>query len=168
MPNEIEVMRADPKLDVRDIVRLIDICREERRTVLDHYTVEEEKEYIENLNPREAVFVARIDRTKFAGFAAIAQRWTYSKRLTHCGEVGTWVTPNYRRCRVGTALWQIGVLPWCQKQGFRHLGFFIMAQNTESVAFYTSLGFQTCGHHHRLVNWAGEFLDAIEMEMWLE
>jgi len=43
MPNDIEVMRADPELDSQDIVRLIDICREERRTVLDHYTVEEER-----------------------------------------------------------------------------------------------------------------------------
>jgi len=168
MSHEIEVMRADPDLDSQDIARLIRICRKERHTVLDHYTVEEEREYMKNLHPREAVFVARIDRVGFAGFAGIARRWPYSKRLEHCGEVGTWVTPAYRRCGVGTALWQIGVFPWCRKQGFKHLGFFIMAHNAESIAFYESLGFRVCGYHRRIVNWDGEFLDAIEMERWLE
>lgn len=168
MPHEIEVMRADPALDSQDIARLISICREERRTILDHYTVEEEREYIKNLHPREAVFVARIDRVEFAGFASVARRWLYSKRLKHCGEVGTWVTPACRRCGVGTALWQIGVFPWCRKQGFKHLGFLIMAHNTGSIAFYESLGFRVCGYHRRVVNWDGEFLDAKEMERWLE
>ncbi len=168
MSYEIEVTKADPEMDSQDIVRLINICREERRTVLNRYTVEEEKEYIKNLNPREAVFVARIDRATFAGFAGIARRWPYSKRLEHCGEVGTWVTPIYRRCGIGTALWQNGVFLWCRKQGFKHLGFFVMTHNTESIAFYKSLGFQVCGYHRQLVNWDEEFLDATEMEMWLE
>ncbi len=85
---KIEVVRADPNKDSKDIAGLIGICREGLSTVLDHYTVEEEKEYIKNLYSRDAVFVALIDGAKFAGFASIARRWPYSKRLKHCGEVG--------------------------------------------------------------------------------
>ena len=43
-----------------------------------------------------------------------------------------------------------------------------MAHNQEAVAFYEHLGFKVCGRHHQLVNWEGEYLDAVEMEMWLE
>lgn len=168
MSLKVKVMRADPDLDSQDIARLIDICREERRTVLNHYTIEEEMEYLKNLHPREAVFVARIPKGKFVGFAAIARRWPYSKRLQHCGEIGTWVMPTYRRRGVGRALWQLGIFPWCRKQKFKHLGFFIMALNKQSIAFYESLEFRVCGYHRRLVDWNGEFLDAVEMEMWLE
>ena len=168
MSLKIEVRKANPNMDSQDIARLIEICREERRTILDYYTVEEEKKYLKNLHRRDAVFVARIEGTKFAGFAAIAQRWSYSKRLQHCGEVGTWVMPTYRRRGVGTALWQVGVFSWCRKSEFKHLRFFIMVHNTDSIAFYENLGFRACGYHRRLVNWDGQFLDAIEMEMWLK
>lgn len=74
MSLKVEVMRADPDVDSQDITRLIDICREERRTVLDHYMVEDEMEYLKNLHPREAVFVARTPKGKFVGFAAIARQ----------------------------------------------------------------------------------------------
>lgn len=168
IPHTIEVMRADPIRDARRIARLIDICRRERRTVLDHYTEEEEQAYIEGLHPRDAVLVAYIDGVGFAGFAGIARRWPYSERLKHCGEGGTWVMPEFRRIGVGRALWHEGVLPWCQKVGFHHLGFFVMAHNKDAIAFYESLGFRTCGYHRRLVNWEGDLLDAVEMEMWLE
>lgn len=84
----IEVRTADPVQDAGRIAILIDICRRERRTILDHYTEEEEKVYIENLHSRDAVFVAYLDG-EFAGFAGIARRWGYSERLKHCGEAGT-------------------------------------------------------------------------------
>jgi RimJ/RimL family protein N-acetyltransferase len=165
---KIVVVRADPNIDAKYIAGLIGICREERRTVLNHYTVEEEREYIKNLHSRDAVFVARIDGEKFSGFASIARRWPYSKRLKHCGEVGTWVMPAYRRRGVGTTLWKIGILPWCDKNRFTHLGFFIMAHNKEGIRFYESLGFRVCGYHRQLVNWDGKFLDALELEMRIE
>jgi len=168
MSHKIKVMRANPDMDSQDIARLIKICREERRTVIDYFTVEEEREYLKNLHPKDSVFVARIDGVEFAGFASVSRRWPYSKRLQHCGEVGTYVMPAFRRRGVGSALWQIGVFPWCRIHGFKHLGFFIVADNRESIAFYESLGFRVCGYHRRVVNWEGDFLDAIEMELWLE
>lgn len=168
IPHTIEVIGADPIRDAGRIARLIDICRSERRTVLNPYTEEEERAYIESLHPRDAVFVAYIDGVEFAGFAGIARRWSYSERLEHCGEGGTWVMPEYRRMGVGRALWYKGVLPWSRRVGFHHLGFFVMAHNRDAIAFYERLGFRTCGYHRRLVNWDGDLLDAVEMEMWLE
>jgi len=100
MSHKIKVMKANPDMDSQDIARLINICREERRTVIDYYTVEQEREYIKNLHPRDAVFVARIDGVEFAGFAAVSRRWPYSKRLQHCGEVGTYVMPTFRRVKI--------------------------------------------------------------------
>ena len=42
---------------------------------------------IEAMGPREQVFVANMNG-EFAGFAGIAPRWSYSERLSHCGEGG--------------------------------------------------------------------------------
>jgi len=164
---KILVEHAVPIRDARYIAHLINICREERRTVLSHFTENEERSYLENMGLREAVFVARVEE-QFAGFAGIAPRWGYSDRLKHCGEGGTWVMPVWRGKGVGTSLWREGIIPWCKKVGFKHIGFFVMAHNKGAIAFYESLGFRVCGSHRRLVHWNGEYLDAIEMERWLE
>ena len=163
----VAVERAIPERDAGPISRLIDICRSERRTVLDQYGPEEEAEYIMNLGPRAAVFVARVDG-KFAGFAGIAPKWDYSQRLRHCGKGGTWVMPEFRRRGVATALWREGILPFCHDAGFHHVGHFVMAHNERAIAFYENLGFRICGRHDKLVDWDGELLDAVEMEMWPE
>ena len=100
----IEIAHAVPERDAAPISRLINTCRNERRTVLNEFSPDEERAYIKGLGPREAVFVARVDG-KFAGFAGIAPRWGYSERLRHCGEGGTWVMPEMRGRGVGSALW---------------------------------------------------------------
>lgn len=164
---EINVEHADPDRDAAPISRLIGVCRRERRTILNHYSPEEERAYLEGMGPRQAVFVARVG-DEFAGFAGIASRWGYSERLWHCGEGGTWVMPGMRGKGVGTALWRKGVFPFCAEKGFRHIGAFVMAHNRGAIAFYESLGFRVCGHHTRLIDWDGEFLDAVEIEIWLE
>lgn len=163
---KIEIEHAVPERDALPISELIDVCRSEKRTVLNSFSPEEERAYIEGLGPREAVFVASVDR-EFAGFAGVAPRWGYSERLRHCAECGTWVVPQMRARGVGSALWRKGVLPFCAEKGFRHVGAFVMAHNRGSIAFYESLGFRVCGYHRRLVEWNGEFLDAVEIEMWL-
>jgi RimJ/RimL family protein N-acetyltransferase len=56
---------------------------------------------------------------------------------------------------------------FCTEKRFRHVGAFVMTHNLGSIAFYKSLGFRVCGYNRRLVEWDGEFLDAVEIEMWL-
>jgi len=163
----IDVARAVPESDAAPIANLIDICRRERRIVLNNFTPEEERAYLEAMGPREVVFVARVDG-EFAGFAGIAPRWEYSEKLKHCGECGTWVMPGMRGRGVGSALWRAGVLPFCREAGFRHVGTFVMAHNVSAIAFYESLVFSVCDRHRRLIDWDGELLDAVEIEMWLK
>jgi hypothetical protein len=59
MENTI-VMQADPERDSKYIAELINICIDEKRTILNPYSEEEEKLYLNNLQNREAVFVAYI------------------------------------------------------------------------------------------------------------
>jgi GNAT superfamily N-acetyltransferase len=162
----IKVERANPDRDAQSIAQLIQICRQERRTVLDAYSAEDEKAYLDQLRSPDAVFVAYANDA-FAGFASMARRWPYSERLHHCGEGGTWVMPAFRRTGVGRALWQNGVIPWCEKVGFHHVGFFVMAHNHDAITFYETLGFRVCGYHRKLIQWDQEYLDAVEMEIWL-
>ncbi len=163
----MKVERAVPERDAAPISRLINICRDERRTVLDAYTPESEREYLESMGSREVVYVAHVDG-EFAGFAGVAPRYGYSERLRHCGEGGTWVMPEMRGRGVGSALWREGILPFCVETSFRHVGAFVMAHNKDAIAFYESLGFHVCGFHRRLVDWDGELLDAVEIEKWLD
>jgi len=163
----LKVERAVPERDAAPISRLINICRDERRTVLDAYTPESEREYLESMGSREVVCVAYVDG-EFAGFAGVDPTYGYSERLRHCGEGGTWVMPEMRGRGVGSALWREGILPFCVEAGFRHVGAFVMAHNMGAIAFYESLGFNVCGYHRRLVDWDGELLDAVEIEKWLD
>ena len=163
----MKVERAVPERDAAPIAGLIGICRDERRTVLDAFTVEDERQYLDSMGPREVVYVAYVDG-EFAGFAGVAPRYGYSERLRHCGEGGTWVMPGMRGKGVGSALWREGILPFCTEAGFRHVGASVMAHNQGAIAFYESLGFSVCGYHRRLVDWDGELLDAVEIEKWLD
>ncbi len=163
----LKIERVVPERDTAPISTLINICREERRTVLDAYTSESEREYLESMGSREVVYVAYVDG-ELAGFAGVAPRYGYSERLRHCGEGGTWVMPEMRGRGVGSALWREGILPFCAEAGFRHVGAFVMAHNMGAIAFYESLGFSVCGYHRRLVDWDGELLDAVEIEKWLD
>ncbi|MFX0173304.1 MAG: GNAT family N-acetyltransferase [Candidatus Hodarchaeota archaeon] len=164
----IQIIRADPERESKDISKLIKICREEKKTVLDNYTAHGEEIYIKNLPPRDAIFVARQEGPTFAGFASVNQRFHYSERLKHCGEVGTWIMLKFRRKGVDSSLWKRGIIPWCQKMGFKHLGFAIIAQNKEGIAFYEHLGFHVCGYHRKLIlGYDGKYIDALEMELWL-
>ncbi len=66
---------------------------------------------------------------------------------------------------IGTALWKQGIFHFSNKVGFTHIGAIIMAHNKEAIAFYESLGFRVCGYHRYLVDWSGELLDAVEIEL---
>jgi len=163
---EILVEHAQPRRDAPKISALIRVCREEKRTTLNAFTPEQEEAYLRSMPGREAVFVAYVGG-EFAGFAGVSPRWSYSERLRHCGECGTWVTPGLRGKGVGRALWESGVVPWCKEQEFRHLGALVMAHNAGSIAFYERLGFHVCGYHRKVVDWDGELLDAVEIEKLL-
>ena len=160
----IIIKHADPVRDAGPISELINLCVDERRTVLNRYTPEEERDYLLGLRPRAAVFVAYVGGV-FAGFAGISPRWSYSNRLRHCGEPGTWVMPEFRGLGVGRALWVEGVFPWCRLHGFTYLGACVMAHNAGAIGFYEKLGFKVCGYHSRMVDWDGEMLDAVEIEL---
>ena len=60
-----------------------------------------------------------------------------------------------------------GDIPLCRESGFRHVGASVMARNKEVISFYESLGFRVCGHHSNLIDWDGELLDAVEIEVWI-
>ena len=50
---DIVIRRADPVTDSQDISNLIEICRSERRTILNSYSPQAEEAYIKNLSDSE-------------------------------------------------------------------------------------------------------------------
>ena len=164
---DLLIRHASPVEDSQLISELINICIREKRTVLNPYSPREERHYLENLQSREAVFVAYIDDV-FAGFAGVAPRYAYSDKMSHCGECGTWVMPEHRGMGVGRALWERGILPWCSENGLTRLGAMVMTHNTGSITFYEKIGFKVVGTHRKVVKWKEEYIDTVEIERILE
>lgn len=165
--SKIIIEHADPERDSTDIAKLINLCRENRWTVLNEFTAEEESEYLRNMGSREAVFVATINN-EFAGFSGLAPRFSYSDKMLHCAEGGTWVLPDHWSKGVGKTLWLEGNFPFGKRVGFRHYGHFVPINNKRAIRHYEKLGFRACGYHRRFIQWSPEeFEDAVEMELWL-
>ena len=164
--SNVIVERVNPERDAQNIAHLINWCADRKLTVLPHFTVEEEMSYLMNMPPREMVFVANVDG-KFAGFAGIAPRFSYSPHLTHCAEGGTWVVQDFWGKGVSKMLWIEGCFPWGREVGFRHYSHFVPVHNLRAIRHYEKLGFRVCGYHRQLVEWAdGTSEDAVIMEQW--
>ena len=165
---DIVVEHALPNRDAGNIANLINLCAENRWTVLNMFTEEEERAYLEGMGPREAVFVAFVDGD-FAGFSGLAPKVGYSDRLLHCAEGGTWVLPEYWGTGVSKALWRQGNFPFGGRVGFSHYSHFVPVHNARAIRHYERLGFRICGYRREYVEWPdGSLEDAVLMELRLE
>lgn len=118
------------------------------------------------MNPRECVYVAYVDG-EFAGFSGLAPKVSYSDKMKHCAEGGTWVRPKYWGTGVAKELWTQGNFPFGDTVGFRHYSHSVPINNMRAVRHYEKLGFRICGYHRKYVEWSpGEYGDAVEMELW--
>jgi RimJ/RimL family protein N-acetyltransferase len=165
---DIVVEHAVPERDAGELARLINLCVENQWTVLNEFTEETERAYLEAMGSREAVFVAYVEG-EFAGFSGLAPKVGYSDLLLHCAERGTWVLPKYWGSGVSKALWLRGNFPFGRKVGFHHYSHFVPVHNTRAIRHYEKLGFRVCGCRRRYVEWPdGSLEDAVLMELSLE
>ena len=129
------------------------------------WTIEEEARYLASLSPREAIHVAVDAARGIVGFQSL-DLWSQLDSMAHVGQVGTFVSPEWRGRGVGRQLW-IATGSFARDAGYRKLVIQVRASNTTAQAFYRRLGFQDCGRLTRQVIIDGVEDDELLMECFV-
>jgi ribosomal protein S18 acetylase RimI-like enzyme len=130
------------------------------------WSMEEEREYIESLYPRDAIHVA-VDRTGTVVGIQVLDRWSaLLPAMSHVAQVGTYLLPEWRRQGVGHKLWAHTVA-YARNAGYRKLVIQVRGSNRAAQSFYAGLGFTTCGRLARQITIDGVDDDEVLMELFL-
>jgi ribosomal protein S18 acetylase RimI-like enzyme len=141
----VSVRRATPD-DAPGIVRVLRVVVDERifSAIDEVWSVDQERQFLSSLSPREAVHVA-VDVTGAIVGLQIVDRWSPLLRSTaHVGQVGTFLLPERRQQGIGARLWD-ATLAFARGVGYRKLVIQVRASNWTALRFYARLGFVECG-----------------------
>ena len=108
------------------------------------WNAEEERRFVEQLSPREAIHVAVDDAEVVVGLQ-ILDRWSpMLGSMAHVGQVGTFVLPAWRGCGIGHDLWDVTRV-FARSVGYGKLVIQVRGSNVAAQAFYRDIGFMACG-----------------------
>jgi len=137
-------------------------------TVLDTpFTVEAEREYIENFPQRGVFHVAecRADR-KVVGFQSVEPFATYTHAFDHVAVIGTFVHLSYLRQGIGTRLSEV-TFETAKGLGYEKFFTYVRADNPASLAFHLKLGFHVVGMAQRQARFGQTYVDEVIIEKFL-
>lgn len=165
-PHSPMIRRAVPD-DAAGVVSVLETIADERiHSAIDTvWTVEAERRYIEGLSAREAIHVVVDDGGRIVGLQ-ILDRWSPIGSMSHAGQVGTFLLPEWRGRGIGRALWGT-TLTFARDAGYRKLVIQVRGSNTAAQAFYRRLGFQDCGRLARQVIIDGVEDDEVLLELFV-
>jgi ribosomal protein S18 acetylase RimI-like enzyme len=130
------------------------------------FTAEEERNYLQALSPREAVFVGETAGQQVVAFQSLDRYTKLFHSMDHVGLLGTFVLASWRGCGMGRQL-SSHTFAFARAAGYEKLVIYVRASNNGARRFYTSLGFAPCGRLTRQVKIAGGHDDEILMETFL-
>jgi RimJ/RimL family protein N-acetyltransferase len=165
---ETTIRRASPA-DAAGIAAVIGIVAAERvHSAIDRaWTIEEERRYLADLSPREAIHVAEDGDGTIVGLQGLDLWSPILGSMAHVGQVGTFLLPGWRARGVGKRLWA-ATRSFAHAARYRKLVVQVRASNLGARAFYERLGFRPCGRLARQVCIDGAEDDEILMEFFLE
>ena len=162
-----EIRRATPA-DAGGIAAVLAVVTAERiHSAIDRaWTADEQRRYLESLSPREAIHVA-VDAGHGIVGLQVVDRWSAGlTSMSHVGQVGTFLLPEWRHRGVGHRLWS-ATIAFAREAGYRKLIIQVRGSNAAAQAFYQRLGFQPCGRLSRQVVIDGIDDDEVLMEHFL-
>jgi GNAT superfamily N-acetyltransferase len=165
--SDLEIRRATP-LDAAGIVAVLEVVASERvhSAIEEVWSVEQEARYLESLTPREAFHVAVDGAAGIVGLQCIEMWSAMLTSMSHVGQVGTFLLPEWRGRGVGRQLWTV-TREFAKETGYRKLAIQVRGSNAAAQAFYRGLGFQECGRLTRQVVIDGIEDDEVLMELFL-
>ncbi|MCY3800054.1 MAG: GNAT family N-acetyltransferase [Chloroflexi bacterium] len=129
-----------------------------------HVTLEDEERFLQNMLGRvesgDALHLyAQDSRGRFVGHMGIDRQ---GGRHTHCAELATSVSKDWRDCGLGTALMRAH-LSEIHRLDLRMLFLGVLANNPRAIHLYAKFGFRECGRRPEYALYKGKFVDLIEM-----
>jgi ribosomal protein S18 acetylase RimI-like enzyme len=167
-PLLVRVRRATAD-DASDIVTIWQgIAAERIYSAIDQpWTIDQEYTYLSSLSPREATHVAVEEGGRIVGFQSLDLWARTINSMSHVGQVGTHLLPDWRRRGVGRALFT-ATHAFARESAYSKLVILVRASNESAQRFYTGLGFRECGRLGRQVRIDGRDEDEIVMELFLD
>jgi ribosomal protein S18 acetylase RimI-like enzyme len=167
-PPTLSIRRAVPE-DAAGIVAVLETVASERiHSAIDAvWSVEEERQYLKALSPREAVHVAVDEIRGIVGLQILDQWSSTLTSMAHVGQIGTLLLPDWRRQGLGRQLWNV-TLTFARDAGYRKFVIQVRASNTAALGFYRRLGFVDCGRLTRQVIIDGVEDDEVVMERFVQ
>jgi dephospho-CoA kinase len=142
------------------------VVREGGLTVVDRtYSVDEEKKFLNGLDPRSRLTVATAAGQLIA-FVEVDIYATYTGAMKHVGTLGTFVAAGLRGQGIGRRLADANFAN-ARAAGFLKIVINVRADNAGAQQFYTTLGFQPCGRLVRQAFVDGHYVDELLYELFL-
>jgi ribosomal protein S18 acetylase RimI-like enzyme len=166
-PEQFTIRRAGES-DAEGIMFVLEVVAGERvfSAIDQPWTVEQERNYLRSLSPREATHVALLESGEIIGFQNL-DLWAASvNSMRHVAQIGTFLLPAWRRRGVGNALFQMTRV-FARDSDYSKFVIQVRASNSSAQAFYKGLGFRECGRFTRQVRIDGREDDEIMMEYFL-
>jgi RimJ/RimL family protein N-acetyltransferase len=130
------------------------------------WSADEQRRYLVSLSEREAIHVAEPRGKEIIGYQTL-ELWTPTlESMAHVGQVGTFLTPEWRRRHVGQELFQ-STLEFARKRDYLKFVIQVRSSNASAQALYRQLGFRECGRLTRQVRIGEQEDDEIIMEFFL-
>jgi len=161
-------IRRATEADARSIVAVLEgIAAERVYTAIDQpWSVESQRRYLASLSPREAIHVAVSHDGDIIGYQTIDLWASTIPSMSHVGQLGTFLKPEWRRRGVGHALFRI-TSDFARRAGFAKFVIQVRGSNQGAQEFYKRLGFLECGRLSGQVRINGEEDDEILFELFL-
>lgn len=127
-------------------------------------TIEEEREYINNLNYSDDLMIIGLIDNNIASIANI--RRLLRKRIAHNSEVAISVKKEYWGIGVGYAVMN-ELIEFAKNNNIKNISLGVKASNNKAFNLYRKCGFKEIGRHKDFFNLDGVFDDEILMDLYL-
>jgi phosphinothricin acetyltransferase len=161
-------IRRATEADAESIIAILEgIASERIYTAINRpWSADRQRQHLASLSAREAIHVAETERDAIIGYQPLELWAPTLDSMAHVGQIGTFLSPAWRRRGVGEALFQRAV-DFGRKHDYLKFVIQVRSSNISAQGFYQRLGFRECGRLHRQVRIGGQEDDEIIMEFFL-
>ncbi len=165
---EVIIRRAVPE-DAKPVAFVLNsVILEARYTALTNtFTEADERNFINGLCPRSAMFVAEVDN-QIVGIQVIEPDGLaqYTDSMQHVATIGTWIDADFRGRKIGWSLAEAS-FTFAKRKNFEKISIQVLADNTRALRFYGNLGFKKIGVAKKHVKFEDRFCDVFYLEKFL-
>ena len=161
-------IRRATEADAEAIIAILEGIASERvwTAISRPWSADQQRRYLGSLSPRETIHVAETDREGIIGYQTLDLWAPTLDSMAHVGQIGTFLSPEWRRRGIGEALFH-STVEFARKRDFLKFVIQVRSSNAPAQGFYRRLGFRECGRLTRQVRIGNQEDDEVMMEFFL-